>query len=290
MGRRVNRTSLIPVFKQLKYIVNAMKGGPGSGDWGHTGRPGQIGGSGGGGGAHNLPPDHPHYKPSKLSDSYAEVIERAGKVRDVVGKWKIDKQLEVKEYKVPTGKWLMDGKKITPEAKQLFKDGKKAWQSEPDYKYIVKEYTGDSYIGINAVLRGEVDKHHSVPEYWPKKAARGVMKTAIPIEKGTMLTRGHAKIPLDNLKPGTVVYDKGILSTSISKKQSDEWGDVIWNMVVGSGVRGLPTGGFSHQKSEREVLLPPNQRIMVTNIDKSGPKSIVSAVILPTIDDQYPTP
>ena len=52
------------ILKAAKQLQALLKGGPGSGDWGHTGRPGQVGGSGGGGGAHNLPPDHPHYKPN----------------------------------------------------------------------------------------------------------------------------------------------------------------------------------------------------------------------------------
>lgn len=50
------------IFSNPKKKSDA-KGGPGSGNWGHVGRPGAVGGSGGGGGHHKLPPGHQYHKP-----------------------------------------------------------------------------------------------------------------------------------------------------------------------------------------------------------------------------------
>ena len=67
---RKNLIKLLPVLKRLQAV---LRGGSGSGDWGHTGRPGQVGGSGGGGGAHNLPESHPHYKPKPGGDQLGKL-------------------------------------------------------------------------------------------------------------------------------------------------------------------------------------------------------------------------
>lgn len=50
-------------------ITELLKGGAGSGNWQHVGRPGHVGGSGGGGGHHMLPPDHQYHKPPKEGGS-----------------------------------------------------------------------------------------------------------------------------------------------------------------------------------------------------------------------------
>lgn len=49
---------------ERSFFPVIWKGGPGSGNWAHVGRPGHVGGSGGGGGHHKLPPGHQYHKPS----------------------------------------------------------------------------------------------------------------------------------------------------------------------------------------------------------------------------------
>jgi hypothetical protein len=57
-------------------------------------------------------------------------------------------------------------------------------------------------------------------------------------------------------------------------------------LTVGPGVKGVPVKAFSKFPSEREVILPPNQRIMVTRTEKKGAQVVIHAVVLPTLDSQ----
>ncbi len=55
-------------------------------------------------------------------------------------------------------------------------------------------------------------------------------------------------------------------------------------------VKGLPVKSVSSHSSENEIILAPNQKIMVTRVEKGGKNSssgtIVYAVILPTDPNQ----
>lgn len=156
-------------------------------------------------------------------------------------------------------------------------------------------YTSSGYKQINAILRGDkgrmekygVDSdHHQLA----KDASNSLMRDSLPLASGTALSRKHQATPNEVAKlkasVGKVMQDKGVLSTATDPTV---WsGNVHWQMVAGPGVRGLPAKLFSSAgKHEAEVLLPPNQRMLITSVeqDKYG-QVTVKAYILPTVKEQ----
>lgn len=173
---------------------------------------------------------------------------------------------------IPVGKW--DTVSTT-----LFKAGDSAYsKTTSQEKTALKSYTGSGYHSMNSSLR------KGSPTASALNAANALMKKGIPLPEGQMLSRKHTGVDWSGVQPGTVVSDRGILSTSVN---SGVWGGQSQLMLsIGPGVRGLPAKSFSHHKGESEVLLPPNQRIMITRVEKKNSTSVVYGVILPTQDSQ----
>jgi hypothetical protein len=60
-------------------------------------------------------------------------------------------------------------------------------------------------------------------------------------------------------------------------------------MTVGPGVKGLPAENFTAVKGEYEIILPPNQKMMVTAIEKKNEGyeiHHIHAIVLPTEKNQ----
>ena len=159
----------------------------------------------------------------------------------------------------------------------------------------VKSYTGSGYQAINGSLwKGN-------PTGAAKSAAQALKTLSHDIQPGTVLSR---KINLsgsdlqDMLKAqGKILQEPAVSSTSISP---DVWGgNVHFKMTVGPGVKGLyvgpgslPGGGaLSSHAGEREMLLPPNTRMLVQRVVKQDSKDPdgfnsgqyrVEVLILPT--------
>lgn len=163
--------------------------------------------------------------------------------------------------------------------------GKSYYDKQPgEVRSALQHYTGGGYYPMNKSLR----------EGKPSPAALLVAKAMMGaplLKEGSTLTRRHGLDDADKEKlllagPGTIIQEKGILSTST--KTSAWSGSVTLNITVGKGVRGLPAKGFSHHPSESEVMLPPNTRFLVTNVTKSssGYSTTVHVMALPTEDNQ----
>lgn len=159
----------------------------------------------------------------------------------------------------------------------------------------VKSYTGSGYNAINGSL------WTGNPTGAAKSAAQALKTLSHDIQPGTILSR---KINLsgsdlaDMIKAqGKILQEPAVSSTSISP---DVWsGNVHFKMTVGPGVKGLyvgpgsnPDGGsLSSHGSEREMLLPPNTRMLVQSVKQQTSKDpdgfnsgsyLVEVLILPT--------
>lgn len=200
---------------------------------------------------------------------------------------------EVIPKKVPksapkVGYWAIVGTANVPEtAMQSYKDppaefwktGMDKWSSlSSSDQTAVRDYTGSSYGPMNSSLR------NPPPNAKARRAVAALNSIAVPLPVGQTLSRKHDG-DMSSLKPGVVVADAGILSTSTDK---NVWsGQNHWSLTVGEGVKGLPAKSFSKHKSEDEVLFAPNTRIMVTSIEPryayNGKQNghIVHAIILP---------
>jgi hypothetical protein len=150
-----------------------------------------------------------------------------------------------------------------------------------DERYAVRMYTGQAHSAMNKQLRGELPLDSIT-----LNAANAVMKASVDLPQGLNLSR-HITLDVgdvDKLEAsvGKVLQDRGIISTSFV---TDKWpGNVHVQMTVGPGVKGLPADGFTFHQGEREVLLPPNTRMVVTKVEK-GPHNSeirIEATILPT--------
>lgn len=210
----------------------------------------------------------------KLKELAAKIPLAAGHGSQKVGKWLVVGDAGAIPEDLPTG---------------VFGGVKAAWASGVakyntlvgKLKSAIYSYTGGGYHSINEALRSGTNDAKALA------AAEAVMKIAEPLQPGMVLSRKHGGVGYAQLKGmvGKVLQDKAIMSTST--KDSVWSGSVQWELTVGHGVRGVPAKDFSASGTgESEVILPPNTRIMVTKVDKSGTTVKAKAVILPTHDSQ----
>ena len=97
------------------------------------------------------------------------------------------------------------------------------------------------------------------------------------------MDESHAQ-ELGNLTPGSIISEKGILSTST---KPNVWGGkVTLKITVGKGVKGLPAKKFSQSPGEFEVLLPPGTKFLVQKTEKSSWGATLHVLALPTSNDQ----
>ncbi|MCO7058313.1 NUDIX domain-containing protein [Pseudomonas juntendi] len=140
----------------------------------------------------------------------------------------------------------------------------------------VRAYTGAAYHDINASFRS------GKPSKQALDAHQGILDAGVTLKPGTVLSRkvNMSAAMVDQIVKsgsGKIIQEFGISSTSISPKV---WGgNVHFRMTAGDGVKGLYAGtGSSTPKGETiskhpgelEVLLPANQRMVVTAVHHGG--------------------
>jgi hypothetical protein len=118
------------------------------------------------------------------------------------------------------------------------------------------------------------------------RLAEGIMKHGIKLPEGMILKRSISrKLQLEeiDIAPGMVVADRALMSTSSGRiwYAQGRGGQELY-LTVGKGVKGLPIQSIAKEKRETEVLLPPNQRVVITKVDGIN----IHGVILPTEDSQ----
>lgn len=190
-----------------------------------------------------------------------------------IGKWAIVGQLNEVKNGIPVAKW-------DHSSDQLHSLGYNAYEKmNQTQKTSLVEYTGGGYQAQNDSLR------EGKPSSSASATANGVMKNMIPLPEGQFLSRKHGGVSdWSAITPGTVISDRGMLSTSTNQ---NVWhGTTHLRLAVGPGVKGVPVDKFSENKGEKEVVLPPNQRIMVTRVESVKGQHTVYGVILPTQDSQ----
>jgi hypothetical protein len=184
-------------------------------------------------------------------------------------------------------------------AKTYAEQGKEAYSKMPQIQRdAVRSYTGFGYKAINNSLWSGNPTGEAIA------AATAIKTLSHDLAPGTLLSR---KIEVDQSdlrqlvgSVGKVLQEERIISTSI---KPDVWtGNVHLKLTVGPGVRGLYVGvgskpdgdAISMNKTEEEIILPPNTRILVTKVrtnDKlpdvegyggGSMDAVIEAIILPT--------
>lgn len=172
------------------------------------------------------------------------------------------------------------------------------WNKLPmTQKQAVQAYTGSAYSAMNGGLwKGN-------PSAEAQAAAQALSGMGHEISPGTTFGRkfslGSGDMAKLKASVGKVIMEPAIMSTSISP---DVWsGNIHLKMTAGPGVKGiyagagsLPGGGsISHHTGEKEIILPPNTRLLITKVVEPGSKdadgfggsgmTIVECIILPSV-------
>lgn len=178
------------------------------------------------------------------------------------------------------------------------KVAQEVWSQLPNtQKQAVQAYTGSSYQQMNSGLwKGN-------PSAEAKAAAQALSGMGHEITPGTTFGRkfslGSGDMAKLKASVGKVIMEPAIMSTSISP---DVWsGNIHLKMTAGPGVKGiyagqgsLPGGGsISHHTGEKEIILPPNTRLLITKVVEPGSKdadgfggngmTVVECIILPSV-------
>lgn len=238
---------------------------------------------------------NPPPPPKPLEGTAKELYDKMSKVpvnknAPAVGYWNM---LKVDEHLVDS--YVPEGKFDEYQTPSFWEEGAAAIKKNNCYK-AMRSYTGGGYNSINPAIRsGNLESNA-----YAKKWANALMKAPV-LPDNLMLARKHQLNvgDIDSIKPGHVVSDRGALSTS-TYKFGRMSGNVLWRMRVNKGVQGFAVENVSSTSGETEVVLPPNQRLMVTKVyrPKKGENApdmdggyqsfdaVIYAEVLPTVKDQ----
>ena len=177
------------------------------------------------------------------------------------------------------------------------KPAQEAWAKMPkQQRDAIQSYTGSGYSAINGSL------WQGNPSGAAKAAAEAFKTLAHDIQPGTILSRKISLYGQDlagmQASVGKILQEPAVSSTTIDP---DIWsGNIQLKMTVGPGVKGLFVGvgskpggdAISFNANEKEVLLPPNTRMLVQKVAKSpdkdvdgfgnGSMTVIEVIILPT--------
>jgi hypothetical protein len=162
-------------------------------------------------------------------------------------------------------------------------------ENKPDVEHSARAYTAGAYHPINEHLRGK--RANLSPE---NKRIVHDLDNAIEHSKlteNTTLFRGQVMTPSEAaaLKPGSVIHDKGYMSTSGSMATANAYtwattsrksAPVITKIRAPQGTSALPVSKYSRAESENEVLLPRGSSLKIVSSEKRNGTYFLEAEIV----------
>jgi hypothetical protein len=232
-----------------------------------------------------LNPPQPSQPTKQLSDTLSNVVQKVKDAKasgglEKIGYWTVLSDVGGVPQGVPTGKW-----NSSPAG--MFEKGAKI-VAKAGIENPIQSYTAGGFKSINASLRAGKTSNASNGV----KIGKAIVEHGHELPAGVILGRKHTltKSQMEALKPGQVVSEKGILSCST---KSHIWhGNVHWHLTPSPGAKGLAVDNVSSNHGEAEVLLAPNQKILVTKVQipagvsAYGNPAIIHGIILPTEPNQ----
>lgn len=226
----------------MKLMIH--KGGEGSGNFDHDGRPGLVGGSA---------PTHPLFEPyPELDIDVENEILRAG--GDILNRW---------------------GNKSWAEGW-----GHNDWYNQMRAGWT---YKGTGYKTLNARLRkGEMPRdakylddlmHNGYFYERDYKTGKHLSLTEAPQNMVVYRALGNSKAVRNfEFKPGMVFEDKAFSSTSLRRSGAETVTDikVMMKINVPKGTKGLFMDMFSRELGEHEFLLPRSSKFRVMNVSTNS--------------------
>jgi hypothetical protein len=158
---------------------------------------------------------------------------------------------------------------------------------EEDQEAIV-DYTGMAHGPINRFLRGLADEGDDLAEAAPViERLDGILAKARLAEAVTVYRRIDDDYATDLVEaghgPGSLLRDKGFMSTSRSEKWAFEPSPtgrrrIVLKLVARAGLRALDIASISRYEEEAEILFARNTRLRVTRWDPA--KGIFEAEVM----------
>lgn len=165
----------------------------------------------------------------------------------------------------------------------------KAWSEglSNEEKSAIRDYTGTSYLNINAVLRGVENDFSQGNHERAVHIHQALQRSCIPHEctvyRGASLSAlGEFQSLSDEQLVGNILIDRGFMSTSLNSGDAFG-GDVRLEITVPQGARGAYVGYLSQcGHYESEVLFDRRQRMEITNVyrDNFGNRTICARLLL----------
>jgi hypothetical protein len=154
----------------------------------------------------------------------------------------------------------------------LLGEGRLAWRKFSTTTIdAMGQYVGINYRKINSALRGLAADVSEATAATIRTLKRSVSKWPV-LEHDTILWRGgNLKLPSADSLIGSTMSDSAFTSTSLSERFTKEWlrgtaadDRVLYKITAKKGDRVLP---MLNNTQEFEVLLPPNTKFRVMNVE-----------------------
>lgn len=150
-------------------------------------------------------------------------------------------------------------------------------------KSNISLYVGNWAYGANDQMR---NKGHVTSQI--REVSKTVHRLAKELPPGTILKRnmnlkGAGLSALLAAQAGDIIQSPQFESTANPTGGYGEGKNVRFNLITAPGVKGIYVGKKLGLSGEDEMLLPENTRYAIHRIYKKGEKTIVEAVILPTV-------
>lgn len=151
----------------------------------------------------------------------------------------------------------------------------------------VRDYTGTSYVNINAVLRGlesDFDNgNHERASLIHSALSRSSIPRSCTVYRGSSLrSLGPYSNASDDELIGRYIVEDGFMSTSLNREDAFG-GEIRYEITVPEGANGAYVGYLSHAAHyESEVLFDYGQTMQITDVryDHFGNRIIVAQVIV----------
>ena len=151
----------------------------------------------------------------------------------------------------------------------------------------IRDYTGTSYVNINAVLRGleydfDVGNHERASLIHSALSQSSIPQSCTVYRGASLSSLGNYANTSDEELIGNIISDDGFMSTSLDREDAFG-GEVRYEISVPEGADGAYVGYLSHaQHYESEVLFDYGQMLQITDVrrDMFGNRTIVERMLV----------
>ena len=151
----------------------------------------------------------------------------------------------------------------------------------------IRDYTGTSYVNINAVLRGlesdfDVGNHERASLIHSALSQSSIPQSCTVYRGASLSSLGNYANTSDEELIGNIISDDGFMSTSLDREDAFG-GEVRYEISVPEGADGAYVGYLSHaQHYESEVLFDYGQMLQITDVrrDMFGNRTIVARMLV----------